>query len=143
MADDGYIRLTYKAFCELRFQPYMVWDDDELLDELLREGLQISRAGYCEWTTPAGLHDIRPGRAISLGWAWMESAQRQFLLVHHGIQTNVMLVADDWSDLGTSATHQRLSSWLGMQAWVEPVMESLAHEEPANRIISSLDWGHA
>lgn len=141
MVDDGYIRLTYEAFRQLRFVPQMTWDDNELRDELLEEGLWISRAGYCEWTAPAGLHDTRPNRMISLGWAWMEAADQQLLLVPHGIQSNVMLVSHDRMELGTSATHKMLAGWLGEQHWTAPVAAVLGQTNQVGLSHPSPRWG--
>lgn len=139
--DDGYIRLTYKAFCRLQFLPHMAWDDNELHSELLEEGLRVSRAGYCEWTAPAGLHDMRPNRMISLGWAWMEVADLRLLLVPYGIQSNVMLLADDRTDLGTSATNRVLSAWLDRQHWTAPVMAVLGQAARLDPSHPSPRWG--
>jgi hypothetical protein len=125
MVDDGYIRLTYEAFCQLRFLPHMAWDDNELRDELLDEGMPVTRAGYCEWTAAARPHDGRPGHMISLGWAWMEAVGQRLLLVPHGIQSNIMLVSDDRADLGTWATQHALSGWLSTQPWAAPVMAAI------------------
>lgn len=141
MVDDDYIRLTYEAFCQLRFLPHMAWDDNELRDELLEEGLWILRAGYCEWTAPAGPHDMRPNRMISLGWAWMEEANQQLLLVPHGIQSNVMMVSDDRMDLGTSATHKALAGWLGEQHWTAPVVAVLGQTARPGLSQLSPRWG--
>lgn len=125
MADDGYIRLTYTAFLQLRFQPHMAWGDDELRDELLRDGFPIHRAGYCEWTSPTGPVGMPSDRLISLGWTWMESPRHRILLVPHSIQSNVMLIADDRTELGSSMTHELLSQWLDAQAWQGLMMQWL------------------
>ena len=142
MVDDGYIRLTYEAFCLLRFLPHMAWDDNELRDELLQEGHPVSRAGYCEWTAPAAPHDMRPDRMISLGWAWMEVPDRRLLLVPYGIQSNVMLVSDGRTDLGTSATHEMLAGWLDLQHWAAPVVAVLGRALRQDLPSSSIPrWG--
>lgn len=141
MADDGYIRLTYTAFLQLRFQPHMAWGDDGLRDELLREGFPIQRAGYCEWTSPPDPAGMSSDKLVSLGWAWMESLRHRILMVPQGIQSNVMLISDDLTDLGSSLTHDLLSHWLDAQAWQGLMMQSLGEARNAVSLGASAGCG--
>lgn len=111
-SEDGYIRLTYQHFCLLPFRRRMIFNDDELREELLAINLPVSEAGYCEWL------DDNARVQVSVGWAWFVSAcDRRQRLAPGGISCNVMIMSADGHDLGAIRTHQLLTDWLSIRVW--------------------------
>ena len=109
---DGYIRLTYQHFCLLPFPRRMIFNDDELREELLAMQLPVAEAGYCEWSDSDALVQV------SVGWAWFVTpSDKRQQLAPGGISCNVMITSPDGEDLGARRTHELLSDWLAVRTW--------------------------
>jgi len=109
---DGYIRLTYDAFCALPMRSHLAWQDSELLNELRQQGVPAGVAGYCEWVSRL------PDFPVSIGWAWFISESGEdFGLAPGGLSCNIMLCTEHGSDLGAHATEELLTRWLASTPW--------------------------
>ena len=108
---DGYIRMTFETFNQLKFIRQECWEDVSLGEELRQAGIEISCAGYCEWGTDS-IH------SVSIGWAWFDCPTGRRVIAPGGISTNVMFVASKSSyDLGQGKTGDLLQVWLSGQRW--------------------------
>lgn len=116
---DGYIRLTYKAFLDLRFERREVWEDEDLRMELVREGASATRAGYCEWTAHRTRPPAHEPKLASLGWTWIERHGGAPTPIEDGLSSNIMLLCDGSYDLGAEETCRLLHRWLSDQPWQE------------------------
>lgn len=83
--------------------------------------------GFTEWTSSAL-------STVSVGWDWMLDPIGELRLNPHSIRTNVMLVADDGSDLGRSVTLEALLLLIARHRWQAVVLQAvglpLAGEAP-------------
>ncbi|MBB6241118.1 MULTISPECIES: DUF4902 domain-containing protein [unclassified Rhodanobacter] len=107
---DGYIRMTFEVFSRLNFIRKLSWEDHNLIENLIPEGIQASCAGYCEWAT-SGTHHV------SIGWAWFALPDGRQFMAPGGISSNVMLVTQNRYDLGMERTSELLSTWLSTEQW--------------------------
>ncbi len=111
-APDGYIRLTYAAFCALPMRSHLAWQDGELLNELREQGVQAKVAGYCEWVSRV------PNIPVSIGWAWFISESGADVgLAPGGVSCNLMLCTEHGCDLGANTTAELLTRWLASMPW--------------------------
>lgn len=114
---DGYIRLTYQAFLDLRFEKRKAWEDEDLRMELVREGTSATRAGYCEWTAPREHPPAHEPKLVSLGWTWVEGCGEAPTPIVDGLHSNIMLLSDGSYDLGMVETCRLLHRWLCDRPW--------------------------
>jgi hypothetical protein len=114
---DGYIRLTYKAFLDLRFEKREAWEDENLRMELAGEGTWARRAGYCEWIATREQPPPYEPRLASLGWTWIQGHENRATLLADGLSSNIMLISDGAYDLGLVETQKLLSRWLSEHPW--------------------------
>jgi hypothetical protein len=109
---NGYIRLTYAAFCGLRFPKRLVMEDDDLRRDLVDQEVPAFCAGYCDWV------DDTSSVQVSVGWAWFiadrEATQQ---LAPGGFSSNVMFISGEGADLGTAKTNELLETWLSEIPW--------------------------
>jgi hypothetical protein len=125
---DGYIRMTFEAFTKLDFTLRKSREDIDLNEDLRFEGIESSRAGYCEWEADAI-------RTVSVGWAWFDCPNGHRIIAPGGISTNVMLVGYRTKyDLGQGKTDEILRAWLAGEHWdIRPDHPSLV---VANHLLS-------
>ena len=114
---DGYIRLTYKAFLELRFDKHEAWEDEDLRMELVQEGTSAMRAGYCEWTASRDYAPAHEPKLASVGWTWIEGIGGDTTPIVDGLSSNIMLLSEQSYDLGVEETQRRLHRWLAERPW--------------------------
>lgn len=133
---DGYIRLTYAAFLNLRFEKREAWEDEELRMELSRDGTCARRAGYCEWTATRNHPPAHEPRLASLGWTWIAGRGNKTTLIADGLCSNIMLISDRSYDLGFDATHKMLTRWLSERPWQTELSTRMLDPHPL--IISPL-----
>ena len=108
---DGYIRMTFDDFRQVRLDHRMVWEDECLRQDLIDENIPASRAGYCEWAS-------REQRAaVSIGWAWFVLSDGTPFLAPGAVNSNVMLVTKSGCDLGMQRTHALLRKWVCGNRW--------------------------
>jgi hypothetical protein len=111
-SDDGYVRLTYLQFCDLRFSKRCAVSDDDLRRELLAQDIPAHCAGYCDWL------DDSTAVQVSVGWAWFSAADyAPRIMAPGGMSSNVMLICPDGSDLGPATTDELLRAWLSTRIW--------------------------
>jgi hypothetical protein len=111
-SSDGYIRLTYPRFCKLLFRHRSSFPDDALREELASQNIPAVRAGYCDWMDDSTIAQV------SVSWAWFATANNvPEVLAPGGVNSNVMLVSPEGSDLGWLRTDRLLQRWLGQRAW--------------------------
>lgn len=111
-SEDGYIRLTFQHFCRLHFSRRSLFDDNDLLDELLERDIPAVRAGYCDWLTSG------EAALVSVGWTWFVTApDAPRLLAPGGFSSNAMITTSRGLDLGPTRTHELLAAWLSGQTW--------------------------
>jgi hypothetical protein len=109
---NGYIRLTYAAFCGLHFPKRLVIEDDDLRRDLVDQEVPAFCAGYCDWV------DDTTNVQVSIGWAWFiadHNATQQ--LAPGGFSSNVMFVSGEGTDLGITKTNELLETWLSGISW--------------------------
>jgi hypothetical protein len=81
-------------------------------------------SGYTEWKSLS-----KP--AISLGWDWVGALPSGVLeVLPSSLRTNLMLIDEDGSDLGASATGHRLEAWLHGLAWQPIVLTTVGYQPP-------------
>lgn len=108
---DGYFRLTFATFTQLKFVRKLAWEDADLSRELCSECIPAHRAGYCEWETGGK-------NAISVGWAWFAIADGSMFISPGEVNSNLMLVDKMNYDLGAIKTSELLRAWLSSIRWI-------------------------
>jgi hypothetical protein len=111
-SENGYIRLTYREFCDLHFPKRLSIEDDDLRRELIDQALPAFCAGYCDWV------DDTTAVQVSVGWAWFiadDHSPQQ--LAPGGFSSNVMFVSLEGADLGVAKTNELLENWLAGICW--------------------------
>lgn len=109
---NGYIRLTYAAFCGLNFPKRLVIEDDDLRRDLVDQELPTFCAGYCDWV------DDTTTVQVSVGWAWfIAGGDGTQQLAPGGFSSNVMFVSGEGADLGIAKTNELLETWLSEISW--------------------------
>jgi len=80
--------------------------------------------GYTEWTASATLG------TVSVGWDWTLDSTGELRLNPHSVRTNVMLIADDGSDRGRSATREAIWRLIARHRWQPVVLEAVGLPTP-------------
>lgn len=124
----GYIRLHLAEFLTLGFSERMVFEDQELCEELTDRGISVVRAGFCDWM------DVSRGVDVCVGWAWFECFGDCGLnLAPGGFSTNVRLLDGNGSALSADHAERMLGLWLSQCNWQGSVTSPVDGYTPAEK----------
>ena len=109
---SGYLFFTFAEFRGLAFPHRSAFDDHDLRQELLAQGLPVVQAGFCDWI------DDTTAVEVCIGWAWYrcigDACER---LAPGGFSRNVMFTRRDGRSLGARGTERLLHAWLASRPW--------------------------
>lgn len=122
LSEDGYVRLTFEAFCNLPlFHLLSGLDEDNPASS--SEGAVVTViSGYTEW-----ISGTEP--AITLGWDWQLANSRgsAHCVRISDPRSNVMLLDAQQHDLGSAKTARLLKTMIDQLSWHDTVITSIGH----------------
>jgi hypothetical protein len=103
---DGYTRIGASQFRSLNLRLLFADTDPDLEQELTQAGLDVEKAGYCEWVGG-------DSSAITVGWDWFFPRSNPVPMIAPGrIGTNVMLLGEGGYDLGPDVSNTLMTEIL-------------------------------